>query len=92
MAIRDVVTNFIRRLGMVGAIVVASALILGAVVGGAVVHRVDTTEAASSEQAQGDESGPNAGDKPEKSNAAKNKHANNGDGQKKAAEPQESED
>ncbi len=42
---------------MVGAIVIASALIFGAVAGGVIVHRLDTTPSASSEQAQGDESG-----------------------------------
>jgi len=54
---RDVVANLLHRLGMVGAIVIASALIFGAVAGGVIVHRLDTTPSASSEQAQGDESG-----------------------------------
>ncbi|HLQ15978.1 MAG TPA: hypothetical protein VK256_09010 [Candidatus Eisenbacteria bacterium] len=51
------VANLLHRLGMVGAIVIASALIFGAVAGGVIVHRLDTTPSASSEQAQGDESG-----------------------------------
>ena len=57
MVVRDVVANLLHRLGMVGAIVIASALIFGAVAGGVIVHRLDTTPSASSEQAQGDESG-----------------------------------
>ncbi len=57
MVVRDVVANLLHRLGMVGAIVIASALIFGAVAGGVIVHRMDTTPSASSEQAQGDESG-----------------------------------
>src|SRR5258708_7365258 len=57
LVVRDVVANLLHRLGMVGAIVIASALIFGAVAGGVIVHRLDTTPSASSEQAQGDESG-----------------------------------
>jgi len=57
LVVRDVVANLLHRLGMVGAIVIASALIFGAVAGGVIVHRMDTTPSASSEQAQGDESG-----------------------------------
>jgi len=57
LVFRDVVANLLHRLGMVGAIVIASALIFGAVAGGVIVHRLDTTPSASSEQAQGDESG-----------------------------------
>ena len=57
MVVRDVVANLLHRLGMVGAIVIASALIFGAVAGGVLVHRLDTTPSASSEQAQGEESG-----------------------------------
>jgi NAD/NADP transhydrogenase alpha subunit len=37
---------------MVGAIVVASALIFGALAGGVIVHRLDTTSSVSSEQEQ----------------------------------------
>ena len=57
MVVRDVVANLLHRLGMVGAIVIASAVIFGAVAGGVIVHRMDTTPSASSEQAQGDDSG-----------------------------------
>jgi uncharacterized membrane protein len=46
---------------MVGAIVIASALIFGALAGGVIVHRLDTTSSSSGEQAQGDQSGANDG-------------------------------
>ncbi len=42
------------RLGMVGAMLVASALIFGAIAGGVVYHRLHSTPAASSTQEQGD--------------------------------------
>ncbi|HXI95184.1 MAG TPA: hypothetical protein VNG04_03600 [Candidatus Acidoferrum sp.] len=41
------------RLGMVGAILVASALIYGAVAGAVIIHRLDSPPAASSTQEQG---------------------------------------
>jgi uncharacterized membrane protein len=71
---------------MVGAIVVASALIFGALAGGVIVHRLDTTSSASSEQEQSSEKSDKAeksekaqekGDKSEKGNGQpKKKHAN----------------
>jgi uncharacterized membrane protein len=87
--VRDVVGNLFHRLGMVGAIVLASALIFGAVAGGVIVHRLDTTPSASSEQGQGAEQG----DKAEKSNksqgqAMKQKHANS-NGQKNSSKSKE---
>src|SRR5260370_21048869 len=57
LVVRDVVANLLHRLGMVGAIVIASALIFGAVAGGGIVNRLDTTPTASSGQPQGTESG-----------------------------------
>lgn len=79
MVVRDVVANLFHRLGIVGAIVIASALIFGAVAGGVIVHRVDTTSSASSEQAQADESDQKAGEAAKKSPGPKNKKpANNG--------------
>ena len=42
------------RLGMVGAILLASALIFGAIAGGVVVHRLQPAPAASSTQQRGD--------------------------------------
>jgi uncharacterized membrane protein len=65
-----VVANLFRRLGMVGAIVLASALIFGAVAGGVIVYRLDTTPSASSEQDQAAE----AGDKTKENNDADNGH------------------
>jgi uncharacterized membrane protein len=68
LVVRDVVANLLHRLGMVGAIVIATALIFGAVAGGVVVHRLDTTPSASSE-AQGAEAGDDTQEKGEKSHA-----------------------
>jgi uncharacterized membrane protein len=73
------VANLFRRLGMVGAIVIASALIFGAVAGGVIVHRLDTNPSASSERAQGDESGQEADVAAKKSHGPKAKRpANHG--------------
>ena len=55
---------------MVGAILIASALIFGAIAGGVVVHRLQTAPTASSEQ-QGDQ-GAEKSPPP----TGKNKHAN----------------
>jgi hypothetical protein len=49
----DVVKGVFRRLGMVGAILVASAVIFGAIAGGVVVHRLQSAPVASSTQNQG---------------------------------------
>src|SRR5260370_4673102 len=57
LVVRDVVANLLHRLGMAGAIVLASALIFGAVARGVLVHPLDTPPSASSEPAQGEESG-----------------------------------
>ena len=58
---------------MVGAILIASALIFGAIAGGVVVHRLQATPTASGEQQQGDQDA-------EKSSPPKqSKHANQGD-------------
>ena len=48
----DVVKGVFDRLGMVGAILVASALIFGAIAGGVAVHRLQASPAASSIQQQ----------------------------------------
>ena len=50
----DVVRGVFGRLGMVGAILLASALIFGAIAGGVVVHRLQPAPAASSTQHRGD--------------------------------------
>jgi hypothetical protein len=54
----DVVKGVFGRLGMVGAILIASALIFGAIAGGVVVHRLQFPPAASHTQR-----GDNADDK-----------------------------
>jgi uncharacterized membrane protein len=90
LVVRDVVANLLHRLGMVGAIVIASALIFGAVAGGVIVHRLDTTPSASSEQAQGDESGEKTSDAAKKTPASKSKPANND--QQDSSESEDSQD
>jgi hypothetical protein len=50
----DVVKGVFGRLGMVGAILIASALIFGAIAGGVVVHRLQFPPAASHTQQRGD--------------------------------------
>ena len=75
------------RLGMVGAILLASALIFGAIAGGVVVHRLESTPSASSTQQQGDNA-DEQGDGQSTHKPAKNHaHASPqpGDGQDKEA-------
>ncbi|HVS47485.1 MAG TPA: hypothetical protein VHJ99_01115 [Candidatus Dormibacteraeota bacterium] len=61
------VSSVLHRLGMVGAILIATALIFGAIAGGVIVHRLQAAPTASSEQQQGDHAdGPNAGGHPRK--------------------------
>jgi|SRR5580704_5703242 hypothetical protein len=50
----DVVKGVFVRLGMVGAILLASALIFVAIAGGVVVHRLQSAPAASGTQQRGD--------------------------------------
>ena len=57
---------------MVGAILLVSAVIFGALAGGVVVQRLNSSPAASSEQDLADENGDNGNSK------TKVKHANNG--------------
>jgi hypothetical protein len=49
-----VVKGIFGRLGMVGAILIVSALIFGVIAGGVVVHRLQSAPAASSTQQRGD--------------------------------------
>lgn len=51
----DLVRGVFGRLGMVGAILGASALIFAAIAGGVIVHRLQTPPAASSTQQRGDD-------------------------------------
>ena len=56
----DVVSGVFRRLGMVGVSLLASGVIFGAIAGGVVVHRLESTPAASNTQehsSNSDESG-----------------------------------
>ena len=52
------VRNFFSRIGLAGAILVASMVIFAFLAGGVVVHRLETTPTASSEQA-GEQAGEN---------------------------------
>lgn len=49
----DLVKGVFGRLGMVGAILVASALIFGAIAGGVVIHRLESARVAATTQEQG---------------------------------------
>ena len=87
MVVRDVVANAFRRLGMVGAIVRASALIFGAIAGGVIVHRLDANPSASSEQAQDSESANETQKTGDKSQGHANKQKqNNSNGQKHSSQ------
>jgi hypothetical protein len=50
----DVVSGVFGRLGIVGAILIASALVFGAVAAGVVVHRLESPHAVSNTQQRGD--------------------------------------
>jgi hypothetical protein len=67
----DVVKGVLRRLGMVGATLIASALIFGAIAGVVVIHRLQSTSVASSTQEQGDK----AGEQGDKGNAQGQSHS-----------------
>jgi hypothetical protein len=53
VVVNDVVRGVFGRLGLVGASLLASAIIFGAIAGGVVVHRLESPPAASSTQDQG---------------------------------------
>ena len=72
------VRNFFSRIGLAGAILIASLAIFAFLAGGVVVHRLETTPTASSEQA-GEQAGEN--DQGE----SKPKHANHGQGHSKSS-------
>ena len=72
------VRNFFSRIGLAGAILIASLAIFAFLAGGVVVHRLETTLTASSEQ-QGEQAGEN--DQGE----SKPKHANHGQGHSKSS-------
>jgi uncharacterized membrane protein len=73
--VRDVVRNLFHRLGTVGVILLASALLFGVLAGAVVVHRLDTAPSASSESAQNDKAGQQ-NDK--QTQPAKSKHTQQG--------------
>src|SRR5258708_35464070 len=74
LVFRDVVATLLHRLGMVGAIVIASALIFGAVAARVIVHRLVTTPSPSREPDQGDVAGErrSTGDQDSESSRASN--------------------
>ena len=71
------VRNFFSRIGLAGAILVASLAIFAFLAGGVVVHRLETTPTASEQQ--GEQAGEN--DQGE----SKPKHANHGQGHSKSS-------
>ena len=73
------VRNFFSRIGLAGAILVASLAIFAFLAGGVVVHRLETTPTASSEQ-QGEQQAEN--DQGE----SKAKKANHGHGHSKSSQ------
>jgi hypothetical protein len=75
---------------MVGAILLVSALIFGALAGGVVVQRLHSTPVASSEQDRSDEAGDKNDANTKDDAKAKDKHPNNG--HHDTQEPDESED
>ena len=79
----DVVKGVFGRLGMVGAILVASALIYGAVAGAVIIRRLDSPPVASSTQEQGN----NADEQGEKGDAQGEKGDAQGRGQSKSKAP-----
>ena len=89
MVVRDVVRNVFSRLGMVGAILLVSALIFGALAGGVVVQRLNSNPTASSEQESGDETGDNDKSKTKKTKA---KHQNHGHHDTKESDESEDKD
>ena len=76
--IGDVVRNAISRIGMAAVLLMVSMVIFAFLAGGVVVHRLETTPTASSEQ-QGEQAGEN--DQGE----SKPKHANHGQGHSKSS-------
>jgi len=76
----DVVRGVFGRLGLVGAILVASAVIYGAIAGAVVIHRVESPPVASSTQERGNtadepgETGDAEGQGQSKSKAPKHAH------------------
>jgi hypothetical protein len=87
LVVRDLVRDLFHRLGMVRAILLASALVFGALAGGVVVHRLETTSTAANGPEQGDKA-DQQGDKPTK--PAKTKHPNQG--HQESPEPDDGQD
>ena len=73
------VRNFFSRIGLAGAILIASLAIFAFLAGGVVVHRLDTTPAASSEQAGEQASENDQGE-------SKAKKTNHGQGHSKSSQ------
>lgn len=90
MVVRDVVRNVFGRLGMVGVILLVSALIFGALAGGVIVHRLDTTPTASKESAQSENNAEKGDKRPKPAKPPKSNHANQG--HPASPEPDDSQD
>jgi hypothetical protein len=79
LLVRDVVRSVFGRLGMVGVILLVSALIFGALAGGVIIYRLDATPTASNESRQAEkdvekDDNQSKHSQPSKSNHAKQDH------------------
>lgn len=90
MVVRDVVRNVLGRLGMVGVILLVSALIFSALAGGVIIHRLDTTPTASNESAQSENDSEKDDKQSNPAKPPKSNHANRG--QPASPEPDDSQD
>ena len=90
MVVRDVVRNVFGRLGTVGVILLVSALIFGALAGGVIIYRLDTTPAASNESRQAEKNVEQGVNQPKPAKPPKSNHANQG--HPASPEPDDSQD
>jgi len=76
LVVRDVVRNVFGRLGMVGVILLVSALIFGALAGGVIIQRLNTTPTASNESAPSGKDVEQGDKQPKPAKPPKHNHAN----------------
>jgi len=75
---------------MVGVILLVSALIFGALAGGVIIHRLDTTPTASNESAQSENNAENVDKQSRPFKPPKSNHSNQG--RPASSEPDDSQD
>jgi hypothetical protein len=90
LVVRDVVRNVYGRLGMVGVILLVSALIFSALAGGVIIHRLDMTPTASNESAQSEDNAEKIDKQSKPAKTPKSNHANRG--HPASPEPDDSQD